>query len=421
MYRLLRDHRFSLLVVGHALNGIGSWAALIAIWGYAAYHFHLGPVHLGLLVLAWGLPPVLLAPVAGVVIDRVGPRKVAVVADLCNAAVALTMIMAGDVTTLLSLTVLHGIGKAFAAPAYSALPARAVGPERLFEANALFTAAADLALVLGPVVAAGVIAAAGPGAAFAVDALTYVVGAVATLPLRLRPILAEQDRSAPRAETGLRDGLRVIRSAPGVGALFVLGFGLWLSFGTFLVLEPVFVRDVLGQPVTTFALLQTAFGIGLVGTGVFLSRFRSRLASVTSMSSVIFAAGLAATAYAATSVIAVAFIASLAWGGAVALFSAPSRTLLLRQTPDRAHGRVLGAWQAANSLGQLLPALAVPALIAIGTQATLVGCGILLAATGAAIRTAWVMRRANFRSTGAVTAAPRPRQELAICGGRSAD
>jgi hypothetical protein len=41
------------------------------------------------------------------------------------------------------------------------------------------------------------------------------------------------------------------------------------------------------------------------------------------------------------------------------LFSAPSRTLLLQQTPANLQGRVLGAWQAANSLGQLLPALQV--------------------------------------------------------------
>ncbi len=384
MSPLLHDRRFALLTAGHALNGIGSWAALIAIWGYAAYHFELGPAHLGLLALAWGLPPVVLGPVAGLVIDRVGPRRVAVVADLSNAAVALAMIPVGDVATLLSLTVLHGIGKAFAQPAYAALPARVVDRDRLFDANALFTAAADLAMVLGPVAAAGVIAAAGTGAAFALDALTYVVGAAATLPLRLQPVPAgERSASAP-ARVELREGLRVALTSPGTRTLFALGFALWLSFGTFIVLEPLFVRDVLKQPVTTFALLQTAFGVGLVGTGMTLPRLRRHLESTASMGLVIVAAGLAATAYAATTVLPVAFTASLAWGVTVALFSAPSRTLLLRRTPVAAHGRVLGAWHAANALGQLLPALAVPAFAGFGTQASLVGGGVLLAAVGLA-------------------------------------
>ena len=32
MYRLLRDPRFGFLTLGHALNGIGSWTSLIAVW-----------------------------------------------------------------------------------------------------------------------------------------------------------------------------------------------------------------------------------------------------------------------------------------------------------------------------------------------------------------------------------------------------
>ena len=388
MNRMLRDRRFLFLTLGHALNGIGSWAALIAIWGYAAYRFGLGPTHLGLLALAWGVPPVVLGPVAGVVIDRFGPRRVAITSDLGNAAVAVAMITAADVTTLLWLTVLHGIGKAFAAPAYAALPARAVDAEDLFDANALFSAAGDLAMVLGPVVAAAVIAAAGPAAAFAADAATYLLGAAATLPLRLRPIAVTERAPSGGAWAELREGLGVTWTSPTAKILFGLGFSLWLSFGTFIVLEPVFVRDVLGQPVTTFALLQTAFGTGLVGAGMVLPALRRHFETTASMALVILASGVTATAYAATSVLGVAFTASFAWGVSVALFSAPSRTLLLQHTPQDTHGRVLGAWQGANSLGQLLPALAVPAFAFLGTQATLVACGALLALVGAAGRAA---------------------------------
>jgi MFS family permease len=408
MLRLLRDPRFGLLTLGHALNGIGSWTSLIAVWGYAAYQFELGPAHLSLLVLAWGLPPVLLGPAAGLLIDRIGPRPVAVTADLANAAVALAMIASADLATLLALTVLHGIGKAFAAPAYAALLPRAVPPDRLFDANAVFTAAADLAMVLGPVVAAGVIATAGTGAAFAVDAVTYLIGAAATLPLSLHPVpAARHNPSGTWAQ--LHAGLRAVRTSTGTRTLFTLGFSLWLTFGTFLVLEPVFVRDVLNQPVTTFALLQTAFGVGLVGTGTALSSLRRYLESTSRMGPVIFAAGVAAAIYAATPVLTVTFAASVAWGACVALFSAPSRTLLLQQTPADAHGRVLGAWQAANSLGQLLPALAFPVLAGIGTQASLIGCGALLAVVGLA---AWV---AYPRSPGHpnVNRPPCPRAE---CG-----
>jgi MFS family permease len=107
----------------------------------------------------------------------------------------------------------------------------------------------------------------------------------------------------------------------------------------------------------------------------------------------------------------VTFAAAAAWGACVALFSAPSRTLLLQQTPAEFHGRILGAWQAANSLGQLLPALAFPVLAGIGTQASLIGCGVLLAVVGLG---AWV---AFWRSPGhaSVSRPPRPRAECDAC------
>jgi MFS family permease len=273
-------------------------------------------------------------------------------------------------------------------------------------------------------VAAAVITAAGPAAAFAVDAATYVVAAAATLPLRLRPVPVREGRSPRGATGGVLAGLRVAWTAPGARVLFGLGFTLWLTFGAFLVLEPVFVRDVLGRSVTTFALLQTVFGIGLVGAGLALPRLRRSLDTPSRMSLVIAAAGVAATAYAATPLLPVAFAASFAWGVSVALFSAPSRTLLLQRTPESAHGRVLGAWQAVNSLGQLLPALAVPVLAGLGTQAVLVGVGVLLAGVGA---TTWAAgrpavpgcaRRGLVARRGPVPVAGRLREERLTTVGR---
>ena len=387
MSLLRKDRRFALLAVGQAVNGIGSWAALVAIWGYAAYRFDVGASELALLNLAWGLPPVLLGPVAGLVIDRVGPRRVALVADVFAAGVSLAMIAAGSFGALMALAILHGVAKAFALPAFDALPARLVSRDRLFTANAVLTAAADSSIVLGPVVAAGVIAVAGPGAAFGVDALSYLVGAAVLVPLRLRPL--EQEPVRGRALNDITEGLRTVARSPGAPALFALGSMLWLSFGAFMVLEPVYVRDVLGAPVTTFALLQTAFGIGLVGTGLLVApRLHRRLSTVAGLATVIVATGLGAAAYGGTAVVGVAFAGVFTWGVTVALFSAPARTLLMRLTPDHTHGRVMASWRMAQSVGHLLPVAAVGFLVEqAGVQAVLIGTGALVSCTGLAILT----------------------------------
>ena len=72
--RLLSTPRFLLLFVGQAINGIGSWAALIALWGFAAYRFHSTPAEVALLALCWSAPAAVLGPFLGLPIDRFGPR-----------------------------------------------------------------------------------------------------------------------------------------------------------------------------------------------------------------------------------------------------------------------------------------------------------------------------------------------------------
>jgi hypothetical protein len=79
----------------------------------------------------------------------------------------------------------------------------------------VFTAAADLAMVLGPVVAAGVIATAGTAAAFAVDAVTYLIGAAATLPLSLHRVPAAGNEPSLGTWAQLHAGLRAVRTSTG--------------------------------------------------------------------------------------------------------------------------------------------------------------------------------------------------------------
>lgn len=384
MYAVLRDRRLALVALGHAVNGIGSWAAFVAIWGYAVYRFDVGPGGVALLTLAWGGPPVVLGPLAGVVVDRVGPRKVAIAGDLLGAATSFAMVLTGDFRSLALLAALHGVTKAFALPAYDALPARLVAPGRLFEVNALFGAAMDLSIVLGPLLAAGVIAAWGTKAAFVADGLSYLVGAAVLLPVELRPPRYTTTRARARDE--LREGLRVVRTRPAAVALFLLGFAMWLSFGTFAVLEPLYVRHVLDAPVTTLALLQVAFGIGLVGTGLALPLVRRAVERPGALAAVTVAAGGAAALYGGTSYLVAAYVGVFLWGVTAGLFGAPSRTLLMTTTPDTTHGRVLAAWRVVQQLGHLVPVGLGPLLAGwFGVQAVLVAVGAIAAAFGVSV------------------------------------
>ena len=153
--QLLRDRRLALLVAGQALNGIGSWCAIVALWGFASFRFDAGPGAIALLGLAWALPPLLLGPLAGVPIDRFGPKRVIMVADALAAVVSLAFLLAGSFPVLVALAALHGVTSSFSEPALRALPPRLVADDDLVQANALLGARLAVRHRLRPVARRG--------------------------------------------------------------------------------------------------------------------------------------------------------------------------------------------------------------------------------------------------------------------------
>ncbi|HMC40284.1 MAG TPA: MFS transporter, partial [Acidimicrobiales bacterium] len=100
---LLRQRRLALLFAGAALNEIGSWASIIAFWGYAAYRFHSGPDQIALVSLMWSAPNALFSLVSGWPIDRFGPKRVMIAADLVGMATAIGMFWAQSYGVLVVL------------------------------------------------------------------------------------------------------------------------------------------------------------------------------------------------------------------------------------------------------------------------------------------------------------------------------
>lgn len=354
---LLRSRSFLLLFLGQALNGIGSWAALIAMWGFAAYQFDSGPGQIALIGIAWSVPAAILGPFAGVPIDRFGAKRVLVLAYLAGAATAVAMSFARSYGQLVTFGVLLGVAKAFAQPAADTLPPRLVDDEDLLAANATLGASAESAIVFGPLVAALAIALWGLRGAFLVDAATYLVGIAVVVPLALRPSEApasDVDHISRTFRRDIREGFALVTRQPILRFTMVLSSVVFVTWSTFVVVEPIYVRDVLDKPAPFFAVLQTAFGIGLVVTGLLLPRFGDRVAGPRALSLSVMLSGVTAALYVGTRIPAVAVIGVFLWGVDVAFFSAPSRTLLQRNAPAAAHGRVLALHRTLHSTSEVV-------------------------------------------------------------------
>jgi MFS family permease len=354
---------------------------LVAIWGYAAFAFDADPTDIGLIGLAWLLPPVVLGPFAGTAVDRVGPRKVLVISKVVGAAASIALVFADSFSVLILFSFGHGVAAAFSRPALEALPPRIVDDERLAASNALLHMATNLAIVLGPVAAAGSIALIGFDGAFIFDAITYALGAGAVFAVTMHDAPAGEEHTGTWRETVA--GIRIVVTNRALRKTVFLMSGVYFLYGTALMLEPVYVRDVLERPVSTFALLQTAFGVFLVATGVLVARLGDRVASLRVVALAVVGSALGAVWYLGTTSVVMAFAGVMAWGAVTAFLAGPSRTLLQRNAPSGAQGRVLAVDQTVEGLGHLIAMpVAAGLAAAFGVQGAIVVIGLGVAAIG---------------------------------------
>jgi MFS family permease len=369
---LLRDRRFVALLAGQAVNGIGSWCALIAIWGYAAYKFDASPAQIALLSLSWALPAALIGPLGGIPVDRFGPKRALIAADTFAALVSLALAFSTSYWQLVALGACIGVARSVSGPAFTALAPRLVDDEQLLRANALLGAADMSSIAFGPLLAAAAISLWGLRAAFLVDVATYLVGNAVVIPLHLRAIKRAETPARPSVVRELRAGFGIVRDRVALRRMLGLSLSLYMVWGAYAVIEPLYVRDVLHRSPSTLALLQAAFGLLLLANALLVARVGDRAASMRTLRIAALLSAAAAPVYVGTTWVAAAFVGVAVWGAGTTWFITPRDTLLQRATPIEAHGRVLAIDSTLRWWAQVV-ALPLAALLVTATNVRTTG------------------------------------------------
>jgi DHA3 family macrolide efflux protein-like MFS transporter len=249
--------------------------------------------------------------------------------------------------------------------------------------NSWIEGATSAGFIIGPGVGALLAAYASLDWVFVLDAVTSLVALPLIWPVRLRkPERAEGERPSPLAE--LRDGLRVSYSSRGLRYTVLMGTAMWLGFGAFGALEPLFFRDIVRTGIETIGWVNVLFGIGMVAGAALLPRLPSRIVSSRGLALIAALMGLGAILYVGTRDLRVVAAGSIAWGVVIGVADPLLRTLLQADSPDELVGRITGTAQMHRQAGELLPLAVAPALAArFGVQATLIGGGLVLSALAA--------------------------------------
>ncbi len=271
MLSLLRSSReFRRLFAAHAISRAGDAFNTVAL---VVLVLDLTGSGLGVAgaVMFEVLPVLLLGPVAGLAADRLPRRSVMIRADLFRAFVALVLVMAAD-----SVAVAYGVAFGLSAgavlfnPAAGSLLPEIVDEDEVVTANsAMWTAAVTGQVALAPL-AGFVIAAWGVQVAFAVNAVTFLVSAVALSALRSGRTRADAD---VKGWSGVFAGVHAVRTDRLLSRLAAVQVLASMSAGATSGLLVVLADRWLGVGPGGFGILLGAIGVGAVLGPLLLRRF----------------------------------------------------------------------------------------------------------------------------------------------------
>jgi MFS family permease len=296
-WRALRHRNFRLFFTGQSISLIGTWMTRVAT-SWLVYRLTKSSLLLGTVGFAGQIPTFLLAPLAGVIVDRIDRRKVLVWTQILAMVQSLllawlTLAHRITISEILALSAVQGVINAFDMPGRQSFMVKMVeNREDLSNAIAINSSMVNAARLIGPSLAGLLIAATNEGWCFLVDGISYIAVVASLLMMRV-PHTREERHEASMLEQ-LREGWAYVSNFTPIRTILLMFALLSLMGWPFMVLMPVFAAQVLHGGPHTLGFLMGAVGVGSLISALSLVMRRSvrGLTKMIPIAASIFGVGL---------------------------------------------------------------------------------------------------------------------------------
>jgi MFS family permease len=387
LFRALRNRNYRLYFAGQGISLIGTWITRIAA-SWLIYRLTDSAFLLGLVGFLGQIPTLLLAPFAGVFIDRWNRHRVLVLTQILSMLQSLglaALTLSGQVTVfhVLVLQAFQGVLNAFDTPARQSFVVEMVEDRSdLPNAIALNSSLVNGSRILGPAIGGVLIAAIGEGWCFLVDGVSYVAVLASLTAMKVRPM--------PRAAEILP-----VREALVAGFRYVAGFapvrsGLLLVAAVsmlgmpFQVLMPVMASDVLHGDAYTLGWLMTTIGSGALAGTLYLASRRTVVGLGRRMAQATIGFGGALMIFAMSDRLWLSTLVLPIAGAGFMIALAATNTVIQTIVPEHLRGRVMSFYTMAilgtAPIGSLLAGLAAERF---GAPRTILAGAVACLAAGA--------------------------------------
>ena len=296
-WRALRHRNFRLFFGGQSISVIGTWMTRVAT-SWLVYRLTSSALLLGAVSFVGQIPTFLLAPIAGVLVDRIDRRKVLVwtqaLAMLQSLALAwLTLSNRITIHEVLALSAFQGVINAFDMPARQSFMVQMVEDRAdLSNAIAINSSMVNMARLVGPSLAGLLIAVKNEGWCFLVDGVSYIAVIISLLMMHV--VRTEERRGTTSMFTQMKEGWTYVAGFVPIRSILSLFALLSLMGWPFMVLMPIFAAKILHGGPHTLGFLMGAVGVGSLASALSLVMRRSvrGLTRVIPIAAGIFGVGL---------------------------------------------------------------------------------------------------------------------------------
>jgi MFS family permease len=339
------------------------------------------------------LPAIVLGPLLGALVDRVGWRACSIASDILRCAAFALLLAGSSLPVMMAGALLAGLGTALFAPAALAGLPQLAPVERRPAMMGLFGALDDLGLTVGPALAALLLLIAPADGLLAVNAASFAISAIVIAGIQTGGAVPEASARQPSLFAEARAGIREAARRPEVRALLGSSTAAVLCVGMTNVGEVVLAREVLDVGGSGLATLMTAGGIGTVLGSLgarFKLTFQWRRAYLIGIGCMAFDL-LACAATPGFWLLLPVFVVG-GFGNGFALVH--DRLLLSHAVPETLHGRLFALQKTCTSFAFAASFMGAGALIELGgVQVAFLSAGIgllvVIAAVVPRLRSAW--------------------------------
>ncbi|HET7294290.1 MAG TPA: MFS transporter [Vicinamibacteria bacterium] len=381
---LRRRPAFARLWIAEVISLGGDWFTLVALSVAVVRASQGSGLALGALIVTQLLPMVVLGPWSGALVDRFDRRGLLVASDLARVLVVLAFIPAsssGRLLPLYALALLHFSVATVFEPGRAAILPSLVDDAELVRASTLSSVTWSVMAAVGGLASGTLLAAFGMGAAFLVDAASFLISAMLILSIRRHQVHPKEH--AGTSDLSVGEGLAYLRRHPVTLATLLVKTILGIAtVDAFMIVFATRVFPWGDEGALSLGLAWASFGMGAILGPLVLNRVNDGSTArmrrfVTAGSALLAAALLALAAAPSLAVFALAILLRGAGGSSTWTFS----TILLQRTvPERLRGRLFGLELASNHLAAMLFSLLWGALMdRLGIRHTVLAAGLLSA------------------------------------------